>query len=193
MSNSFQSAEEALIEEGALIGKSTRIWHWSHVCRGAKIGEGCNIGQNVYISSKVQIGNYVKIQNNVSLYDGIIVKDYAFLGPSVVFTNVLMPRSEFPVNKKYVETTVGRGASIGANSTIVCGNIIEKYAMIGAGSVVTRDVGAYELVVGVPARRIGWVSRGGIKIPTSLGGVWTCPISGESYIMRDDQLRVHGE
>jgi UDP-2-acetamido-3-amino-2,3-dideoxy-glucuronate N-acetyltransferase len=149
--------ETAIIDPGARIGAGTRIWHWVHVCGGAVIGENCSLGQNVFVGNKVRIGNQVKIQNNVSVYDNVTLEDGVFCGPSMVFTNVYNPRSEIERKSEYRDTVVRRGATLGANCTIVCGVTIGEYAFVGAGTVVIRDVPPFALVVGVPARRIGWV------------------------------------
>jgi UDP-2-acetamido-3-amino-2,3-dideoxy-glucuronate N-acetyltransferase len=161
---SFFAHESAYIDEGAVIGDGTRIWHFSHVMPGARIGNSCNIGQNVVISPDVVIGNNVKIQNNVSVYTGVVLEDDVFCGPSMVFTNVINPRSHVSRKHEYQKTVVGRGASLGANSTIICGNNVGRYAFVGAGAVVTRDVPDYALVVGNPARISGWVCHCGVKI-----------------------------
>lgn len=170
--------ETAVVDPGCKIGKGTRIWHFSHIQSGAKIGESCTLGQNVNVGCNVTIGDFVKIQNNVSVYEGVVLEDYVFCGPSMVFTNILNPRCEFPQrgSQFYLKTKVERGASIGANATIVCGHTIGKYALIGAGSVVTRDVPDYALVVGNPARIVDWVCRCGKKLQFK-EGVATCACS----------------
>ena len=160
----YVAHESAYIDEGCVIGAGTKIWHFSHVMEGARIGERCNIGQNVVISPGVVVGNNVKIQNNVSLYTGVTLEDDVFCGPSMVFTNVVNPRSHVPRRDEYQATVVGRGASIGANATVVCGHTIGRYAFIGAGAVVTRDVPDFALVVGNPARVTGWMCHCGVKL-----------------------------
>ena len=156
--------ETAVIDDGCLIGKNTKIWHFSHIMTGCEIGEGCNIGQNVVVSKDVILGTNVKVQNNVSIYSGVICENDVFLGPSMVFTNIINPRSAITRKEFYKKTVVSKGASIGANATIICGNSIGKYALIGAGSVVTKDVMPYALLVGNPARQIGWVSEYGHRL-----------------------------
>lgn len=164
MDDSYFVHSSSFVDEPVKIGRGTKIWHFSHVMKNCEIGEFCNLGQNVNIGENVKIGSFCKIQNNVSVYGGVVLEDYVFCGPSMVFTNDLNPRCEFPKNGHYVKTWVKTGATIGANATIVCGCTIGKYAMIGAGSVVTRDVGDYELVVGNPSHRIGYVCRCGNKL-----------------------------
>src|ERR1041385_334573 len=170
--------ESSYVDEPCSIGPGTKIWHFSHVMKNSRIGKGCNIGQNVVISSEVTIGNNVKIQNNVSVYTGCILEDDVFCGPSMVFTNVTNPRSHVVRRDEYKTTLVRRGASLGANSTIVCGVTIGRYAFIGAGTVVTKDIPDYALVVGNPARQIGWMSRHGHKLQTGADGVMRCPETG---------------
>lgn len=160
----FTVHSSAIVDDGAQIGDGTKIWHWVHVCAGAKIGSSCSFGQNVFIGNKVVIGNNVKVQNNVSIYDDVTLEDDVFCGPSMVFTNVYNPRSHVSRKDEYRATLVKRGATIGANATVVCGHVIGEYAFIGAGAVVTRDVEPYALMVGAPARRIGWVCRCGEKL-----------------------------
>ena len=166
--------ESAYVGDGAKIGKDTKIWHFCHVMGGAEIGEGCSLGQNVFVANNVKIGKGAKIQNNVSLYEGITLEDYVFCGPSMVFTNVLTPRSEFPRdNSSYTKTLVRRGVSIGANATIVCGITLHECAFVAAGAVVTKDVPAYAMVAGVPAKQIGWMSAGGDRLDFSKGDTAT--------------------
>lgn len=181
MNKEFFAHETAVIDEGSKIGKGTKIWHFSHIMTGAEIGESCNIGQNVVISPEVKLGKNVKVQNNVSIYTGVICEDDVFLGPSMVFTNIINPRSAVIRKDQYVETLVEKGASIGANATIICGNKIGKYAFIGAGAVVTKDVKPYALVVGNPARQTAWMSEFGHKLSFDKSGNATCPESGERY------------
>jgi UDP-2-acetamido-3-amino-2,3-dideoxy-glucuronate N-acetyltransferase len=175
--------ESSFVDAGCQIGDGTRIWHFSHVMSTAVIGRGCNIGQNVVVSPGVIIGDGVKIQNNVSLYTGVILEDDVFCGPSVVFTNVLNPRSHLPRRHEYQQTVVRRGASLGANSTILCGHSIGRYAFIGAGAVVTRDVPDYALVTGNPARLAGWICRCGVKLAagTAVPARVACPGCGQTY------------
>jgi UDP-2-acetamido-3-amino-2,3-dideoxy-glucuronate N-acetyltransferase len=181
MNREYFAHETAVIDEGCVIGKGSRIWHFSHLMTGSELGENCNIGQNVVISPGVRLGNNVKVQNNVSIYTGVICEDDVFLGPSMVFTNVINPRSAVNRKDKYLSTIVEKGATIGANSTIVCGNRIGRYAFIGAGSVVTRDVKPYALVIGNPARQTGWMSEYGHKLTFGSDGIAVCPESGEKY------------
>lgn len=181
----------AVIDEGCTIGQGTKIWHFSHVMKGAVIGECCNIGQNVVISPDVRLGRNVKVQNNVSIYTGVICEDDVFLGPSMVFTNIVNPRSAIIRKDSYVTTIVEKGASIGANSTIVCGHTIGSYAFIGAGAVVTKDVKPYALVVGNPARQTGWMSEYGHKLRFDEAGFAVCPESGEKYrLMNGNVFKV---
>lgn len=173
----------AVIDSGATIGAESRIWHFSHVCAGATIGDHVVIGQNVYVANRVSIGNGVKIQNNVSVYDDVTLEDDVFCGPSMVFTNVINPRAAISRKDEYRPTLVKKGATLGANCTVICGNTIGEYALIGAGSVVTGDVLAHALMLGVPARHVGWVSRAGLRIdlPLQGDGTATCPQTGERY------------
>lgn len=182
--------ESAYVDEGAVIGQGTKIWHFCHISAGAQIGDYCTLGQNVYVANNVRIGNYVKIQNNVSVYEGVILEDYVFCGPSMVFTNVRTPRSAFPRNqsKDYQRTLVKRGATIGANATIVCGVTIGEWAFVAAGAVVTKDVPAYALVAGVPARLIGWACECGIPLRLRSGET-TCEACGRRY-RKTDELTV---
>jgi UDP-2-acetamido-3-amino-2,3-dideoxy-glucuronate N-acetyltransferase len=181
MERDFFAHETAVIDAGCKIGKGTKIWHFSHIMTGAEIGENCNIGQNVVVSPGVKLGKNVKVQNNVSIYTGVICDDDVFLGPSMVFTNVINPRSQIIRRDNYETTIVEKGASIGANSTIICGNIIGRYAFVGAGAVVTKDVKPYALVVGNPARQTGWMSEYGQKLVFDKKGYAVCPESEERY------------
>lgn len=174
----------AIIDENCEIGEGTKIWHFSHIMSGCKIGQRCNIGQNVVVSPHVILGNNVKVQNNVSIYTGVICEDDVFLGPSMVFTNVINPRSAIIRKDEYRNTIVRKGASIGANATVVCGNEIGQYAMIGAGAVITKEVPAYALVYGNPARQNGWVSEYGHKLEFDNQGVAVCSESGEKYALQ---------
>ncbi len=186
---SYFSHETAVIDEGAQIGEGTKIWHFSHIMPNSIIGEKCNIGQNVVVSPGVKLGNNVKIQNNVSLYTGVICEDDVFLGPSMVFTNILNPRSAIVRRDQYVETLVKKGASIGANATVVCGNSIGEYALIGAGAVVTKNVPAYALLVGNPAKQIGWVSEYGHRLNFDETGKAICPESKEVYELKNGEVK----
>lgn len=180
----------SVVDPDCHIGEGTKIWHFSHVMSGSRIGKNCNIGQNVVISPEVIIGNGVKIQNNVSVYTGVICEDDVFLGPSCVFTNVINPRSFVSRKNEFRKTVIRKGASIGANATIVCGNEIGEYAMIGAGSVVTKNVPAYSLWVGNPARQTGWVSRMGHKLVFNEDNIALCPESGEKYILKNNKVET---
>lgn len=189
MTKEFFVHESSYIDDGCEIGKGSKIWHFSHIMSDSQLGENCNIGQNVVISPKVKLGNNVKIQNNVSVYSGVICEDDVFLGPSMVFTNILNPRSAVIRRDSYVETIVKKGASIGANATVVCGNIIGEYSLIGAGAVVTKDVPAYALLVGNPARQIGWVSEYGHKLNFDEENVAICPESGQEYRLDNNRVK----
>lgn len=182
----------AIVDAGAVIGDNSRIWHWVHVSARAVIGSECSLGQNVYIGNKVRIGNNVKIQNNVSVYDNVTLEDDVFCGPSMVFTNVYNPRSAVSRKDEFRDTVVRRGATLGANCTIVCGVTIGQYAFIGAGSVVNRDIADFALVVGVPARQLGWMSRFGERLPLPLVGdaEAICPHTRDRYVLSDGKLRI---
>jgi UDP-2-acetamido-3-amino-2,3-dideoxy-glucuronate N-acetyltransferase len=180
--------ETAVIDEGVEIGKGTRIWHFTHLMTGCKLGTGCNLGQNVVVSPGVILGNNVKVQNNVSIYTGVICEDDVFLGPSMVFTNVINPRSAIVRRDAYVKTVVQKGATIGANATIVCGNLIGKFAFIGAGAVVIHEVLPYALVVGNPSRQVGWMSEYGHRLEFNDEGVAVCPESGEVYRLNEEKV-----
>lgn len=182
--------ESSYVDEGCVIGKGTKVWHFSHIMPGCTIGMDCNIGQNVVISPGVVLGNNVKIQNNVSVYTGVKCADDVFLGPSMVFTNVTNPRSAVNRRGEYKETLVGKGATIGANATIVCGHNIGAFAFIGAGAVVTKDVPDFALVIGNPARQSGWMSRFGHKLSFDGHGVAICPESGEKYLLENGRVSI---
>ena len=185
--------ETAIVDSGVHIGAGTKVWHFSHIMSGANLGTHCNLGQNVFIAAGVEIGSNVKIQNNVSVYSGVTLEDDVFLGPSMVFTNVNTPRS-FVERKDYLETRVGKGASIGANATVVCGNDIGNYALVGAGAVVTSPVPAHALMYGVPAKQHGWVSRNGMKLKLDENGCGICTETQEKYQLRGDELYlIEGE
>lgn len=188
MKENYFAHPTAVIDEGCEIGSGVKIWHFSHIMPNSVIGDNCNIGQNVVVSSGVKLGKNVKVQNNVSIYEGVICEDDVFLGPSMVFTNVINPRSAIIRKHEYKKTIVKKGASIGANATIVCGNNIGEYAFIGAGAVVTKEVPPYALVIGNPARQTGWVSEYGIKLKFDEGGKGVCEESGEKYILKDNKV-----
>jgi UDP-2-acetamido-3-amino-2,3-dideoxy-glucuronate N-acetyltransferase len=181
--------ETAVIDEGCRIGEGTKIWHFSHIMKNSIIGENCNIGQNVVVSPEVVLGNKVKVQNNVSIYTGVICEDEVFLGPSMVFTNITNPRSAITRRNQYEKTRVKKGATIGANATIVCGHDIGEYAFIGAGAVVVKDVKPYALVVGNPSRQIGWMSEYGHRLLFDDQGIAYCPESKEKYVLENGQVR----
>ena len=184
----YTSHETAVIDEGCNIGDGTKIWHFSHIMTGCEIGEGCNIGQNVVVMGGTKLGKGVKVQNNISIYTGVECEDDVFLGPSMVFTNVMNPRSAVNRREQYTKTTVKKGASIGANATIVCGNDIGEFAFIGAGSVVTKEVPAYALVVGNPARQIGWMSENGHRLIFDENGFAICSESNEKYELKNKKV-----
>lgn len=186
MATNYTAHPSAIIDEGCIIGNGTKIWHFSHIMSNCIIGENCNIGQNVVVSPDVTLGNNVRVQNNVSIYTGVICDDDVFLGPSMVFTNVINPRSAVSRKSEYKQTYVEKGATIGANSTIVCGHRIGRYAFIGAGAVVTHDVKPYSLVIGNPARHAGWMSEYGHRLDFDLNGIAVCPESGEKYLLEGD-------
>ena len=184
MSHSCFVHPSAIVDQGAQIGTGSKIWHFSHIMTGAVIGENCNLGQNVFVASGVVLGNNVKVQNNVSIYEGVTCEDDVFLGPSMVFTNVINPRSAVNRKGEYLKTVVGKGATIGANATIVCGYNIGAYAFIGAGAVVTKEVKPYALVVGNPARQIGWMSEHGERLHFDENGEAVCPGSSQRYQLK---------
>ncbi len=181
--------ESSYVDDNVEIGEGTKVWHFTHIQTGAKIGKKCVFGQNVNVGNNVKIGNFVKVQNNVSIYEGVELEDYVFCGPSMVFTNIVNPRSAVNRRDQYLETIVKKGASIGANATVVCGNNIGEYAFIGAGAVVTKDVPSYALVVGNPARQTGWMSEFGHKLEFDQKGVAVCPESKEKYLLEKGKVR----
>lgn len=185
--------ETAVIDADCTIGKGTKIWHFSHVMSNCKLGENCNLGQNVVVSPDVVLGNNVKVQNNVSIYTGVICEDDVFLGPSMVFTNVLNPRSAINRRGEYLKTVVKKGVSIGANATIVCGHDIGEYAFIGAGAVVTKTVAPYALMVGNPARQLGWMSEFGHRLTFDNNGIAICPESNQKYELKNNQVQKIGK
>lgn len=190
MENDFYVHPSSAVDNGARIGKGTRIWHFSHVMPGAVIGEGCNLGQNVFVDNNVEIGRGVKIQNNVSLYNGVRVEDDVFLGPSMVFTNVTNPRSFIERKHEFKPTYLRRGCSIGANATIVCGVEVGAYALIGAGAVIIRNVPAYAVMAGNPARRIGWISQTGEKLQFNAEGIAWCEAEQKRYTLKGDTVAL---
>lgn len=185
----------AIVDEGAQIGEGSRVWHFVHICGGAKIGKGVSLGQNVFVGNKVTIGDKCKIQNNVSVYDNVTLEEGVFCGPSMVFTNVYNPRSLIERKNEYRDTLVKKGATLGANCTIVCGSTVGEYAFVGAGAVINNDVKPYALMVGVPARQIGWMSEFGEQIPLPLQGEgqYTCPHSGQVYILQANGLHLQSK
>ena len=188
MANNYTAHPSAVIDEGCTIGNGTKIWHFCHIMSNCNIGENCNIGQNVVVSPDVTLGNNVRVQNNVSIYTGVICEDDVFLGPSMVFTNVVNPRSAVGRKSEYKQTYVEKGATIGANSTIVCGHRIGRYAFIGAGAVVTHDVKPYSLVIGNPARHVGWMSEYGHRLDFDSNGIAVCPESNEKYQLENGNV-----
>ena len=180
--------ETAVIDEPCSVGVGSKVWHFSHIMKDSVLGNECNLGQNVVISPRVTLGNNVKVQNNVSIYTGVICEDDVFLGPSMVFTNIVNPRSAVERKDKYVKTLVQKGASIGANATVVCGNTIGSFAMVGAGAVITKDVSPYALVVGNPARQIGWVSEYGHRLEFDESGKAICEESRQEYLLENDEV-----
>lgn len=191
MSNNYFVHESSYIDNNVTIGEGTKIWHFSHVQSGARIGKNCILGQNVNVGSNVVIGNNVKIQNNVSVYEGVTLEDFVFCGPSMVFTNIIDPRSKYPQvgSKYYIKTLVKEGASLGANCTIVCGHTIGKFAFIGAGAVVTKDVPDYALVVGNPAKIVGWISEAGEKLKFNDNGLAVCSRTHKKYLFENNLVR----
>lgn len=188
MEKEYFSHESAIIDKGAVIGKGSKIWHFCHIMGKSRLGEKCNLGQNVFLGDNVILGNNVKVQNNVSIYSGVICEDDVFLGPSMVFTNIKNPRSAVVRKGEYVRTLVKKGASIGANATIICGNDIGRFAFIAAGAVVTKNVPDYALMVGAPARQTGWMSEFGHRLHFDRNGKAICPESGEEYLLNNDQV-----
>ena len=193
MEKEYFKHESSYVDEPCVIGAGTKIWHFSHIMKDCEIGEKCNIGQNVVISPSVKLGNNVKIQNNVSVYTGVICEDDVFLGPSMVFTNVINPRSGVVRRDEYMKTIVKKGASIGANATIVCGNNIGKYSFIGAGAVVTKEVPDYALMVGNPAKQIGWMSEYGERLDFNSEGTAKCNHSGKIYELTNNKVTIYNE
>ena len=192
MVSAAQIHPSAIVDEGATLGEGTRVWHFSHVCAGARIGAGCSLGQGVYVGNDVVIGHRVKIQNNVSVYDGVTLEDEVFCGPSMVFTNVINPRAAVERKQEYRRTLIQRGATLGANCTIVCGITVGEYAFVGAGALINRDVLAHALMVGVPARQIGWMSRNGqrLALPLQGQGEARCSATGERYRLEGQRVSL---
>jgi UDP-2-acetamido-3-amino-2,3-dideoxy-glucuronate N-acetyltransferase len=188
MEKKYFAHETAVIDENCNIGQGTKIWHFSHIMSGCTIGENCNIGQNVVVSPGVVLGRNVKVQNNVSIYTGVICEDDVFLGPSMVFTNVINPRSAILRKDQYKQTLVKKGASIGANATIICGNTIGEYSFIGAGAVLTKDVKPYALVIGNPAKQVGWISEFGHSLSFNKEGIAICPEGKDMYVLKNNQV-----
>ena len=191
----YHAHESAIVDDGAKIGDETRVWHFVHVCGGAQIGEGCSLGQNVFVGNKVTIGNNVKVQNNVSVYDNVHIEDDVFCGPSMVFTNVYNPRSFIERKTEYLDTIVKKGSTLGANCTIVCGVTIGEYSLVGAGAVINKDVPAFALMVGVPAKQIGWISKYGeqLKLPINGTGTEKCEHTGDIYQLSGSTLTLINE
>lgn len=190
----YTAHPSAIVDEGAQIGDGSRVWHFVHVCAGARIGKEVSLGQNVFIGNKVVIGDYCKVQNNVSVYDNVTLEEGVFCGPSMVFTNVHNPRALVPRKSEYRDTRVRKGATLGANCTVVCGVTVGEYAFVAAGAVVTRDVPAYALMVGVPARQVGWMSEYGerLRLPLEGRGEDSCPHTGVRYVLQDGAVRRAG-
>jgi len=186
----FWAHETAVVDEPTTIGSGTKVWHFCHVMSGARIGQACVLGQNVFVGARAVVGDRCKIQNNVSLYDEVILEDDVFIGPSAVFTNVINPRALVERKKEYLRTVVGQGASVGANATVVCGNTIGTYAFIGAGAVVTKDVPAYALMMGVPTKRVGWICRCGERLVGGLNKTWHCRICSARYVNERGEILV---
>jgi UDP-2-acetamido-3-amino-2,3-dideoxy-glucuronate N-acetyltransferase len=188
----YSKHETAIVDDGAQIGTDTRVWHWAHICGGAVIGSKCSLGQNVFVGNRVMIGNNVKIQNNVSVYDNVTLEDDVFCGPSMVFTNVYNPRSAVTRKDEYRDTLVKKGATLGANCTIVCGVTIGKYAFVGAGSVINKNVADFALMVGVPAKQIGWMSRFGERMELPLKGeaTYICPHTNDHYLLKGENVNL---
>jgi len=193
MEKEYFAHETAVIDPGCKIGKGTKIWHFTHIMSDAVIGENCNLGQNVVVSADVVLGRNVKVQNNVSIYTGVICEDDVFLGPSMVFTNIVNPRSAIIRKDHYAKTTVRKGATIGANSTIICGHEIGEYAFIGAGAVVTKDVPRYALIIGNPARHVGWMSEYGHRLDFNGEGIAVCPESKDKYLLKNGTVTKLGK